>query len=302
MADITTEFEAGGHKLAIAKPTAQQNEDASMEYNRVFSKALNNGALLREKLEVHMRQQNLWDDVKEKEYSDIIARLNNAEMRLNKGGIKLSKARQIAIEMRNTRGELQQLIAEKNSMDVNTAQGQAEQARFNQLLVSCLVYSDSEKPFYQSVDDYLEKQSAGNDKVGFVGAEKFGNVYFGLDSDYEKGLPENQFLKKWQFIDQKLHLVNKEGHPIDEEGRLVDDAGRFIDDKGSFVDRDGNPLTEDGEYDFKSEPFLDDDGKELDDPDEVAKSDSEEDKPKKRGRPSKKKTEVETEEEEPQPA
>ena len=70
MAEKRTEFEAGGHKLAIIKPTAQQNEDATMEYNRVFSKALNSGALLREKLEFHMRQQSLWDDTKEKEYND----------------------------------------------------------------------------------------------------------------------------------------------------------------------------------------------------------------------------------------
>ena len=301
MAEQRTEFEAAGHKLAIVKPTTEQSENATMEYNRVFSKALNSGALLREKLESYMEQQGLWDEEKQKKYNNIIAKLNKAEMQLNKGGIKLTEARQIAIDMRNDRLELQQLIAEKNSMDVNTAQGQAEQSRFNYLLVSCLVYSNNEKQqFYENVSDYLQKQSAGiGDGVGFIAAEKFGNVYFGLDSDYEQGLPENLFLKKWQFIDNDLHLVNKEGHPVDQEGRLVDESGRYVDNEGNYVDNDGNPLTEEGEYDFESEPFLDDDGNVLSDPDEVKEIASDEvEKPKKRGRPSKKKTE--TKKEQPQ--
>ena len=292
MAEQATTFKAGGHSLAIIKPTAQQNEDATMEYNRVFSKALNNGALLREKLQDHMERQGLWDKEKEKQYNDIIAKLNKAEIQLNKGGIKLAEAREIAIEMRKTRLELQQLIAEKNAMDVNTAQGQAEQARFNKLLVSCLVYSNDEKPFYDDVSDYLQKQSIGSDGVGYIAAEKFGNVYFGLDSDYENGLPENMFLKKWQFIDTDLQLINKEGHAIDQDGRLIDALGRFIDAEGNYVDRDGNPLNEEGSYDFKSQPFLDDEGNPLSDPDEV-------EKPKKRGRPKKK---AEAKEEEPQTA
>ena len=303
MSETSNTFTAGEHDLTIIKPDATQSEEATMEYNRVFSKALNNGALLREKLQDHMRQQNLWDDEKEKKYNNIIAKLNKAEIKLKKGGIKLVKARQIALEMRETRAELQQLIAEKNAMDVNTAQGQAEQARFNKLLVTCLVYSNDEKtPFYEDVSDYLKKQSGGNDGVGFIAAEKFGNIYFGLDTDYEKGLPENVFLKKWQFIDKDLHLVNKEGHAVDQDGRLIDETGRYIDGEGNYVDKYGNPLDAEGDYAFEGQPFLDDEGNELPDPEkenEVEESASDEaETPKKRGRPSKKK--VETEAEQPQ--
>lgn len=296
MSKIAEEFTVGKEQLCILNPTAAQNENATMEYNRVFSKALQSGALLREKLESHMRQQELWDDVKEKEYSDKINQLNNIEIKLNKGGIKLSDARELAIEMREVRGELQTLIAGKNAMDVNTAQGQAEQARFNYLLVSCLVYKDGEV-YYTNVNDYLEKQTTGHDPVGYEAAEKFGNMYFGLDSEYEQGLPENIFLKKWQFIDKELRLINKEGHTVDDEGRLVDKFGRYINKEGDFVDRDGNPLNEEGEYDFDSQPFLDDDGKPLDDPDaEVAEAEAEdEEKPKKKaGRPKKEKADEES--------
>jgi hypothetical protein len=253
-------LEIGTKNLAVMRPTAEQNEDATMEYNRVFSKCLIAGCLLREKLEDFMRTQSLWDDEKEKEYGGLITKLNEAEMQINKGGIKLAEARNIAIGMRETRLALQRLIAKKNALDVNTAQGQAEQARFNYLLVKSLVYNDTNDQYYSSVTDYLEKQASGTDDVGYQAAEKFGNMYFGLDSEFESGLPENVFLKTWQFVNESLRLIDKQGRTIDKDGRLVDNNGRLIDDKGHFVDKHGNPLTITGEYDFKPQPFLDDEG------------------------------------------
>jgi hypothetical protein len=269
----------------IKQPSAKDSENATMEYNRVFSKALNSGALLREKLEQHMRNQDLWNDAKQKEYDDLIGDLNQSEMKLKKGAIKLSEARNIALDMRRTRVQLQELVAERNRADVNTAQGQAENARFNYLLTCCLVYKDSDKVVYPTVEEYLEKQADGTDAVGLIAAEKFGNLYFGLANDYEKGLPENQFLKKWQFVDDELRLVNKQGQWVDTDGKLIDEFGRYVNEDGKFIDADGNPLTEAGDYDFDTEPFLDDDGNPLEEPGEK----------KKKGRPKKKVVEATTE-------
>lgn len=294
-------------KHAVVRPSAKQTEDATMEYNRVFSRCLQNGALLRERLDQFMRQQNLWDDEREERYAELLTQINNREKKLKKGGIKLSDARQQALEMKGLRTALQSLIAQRNSLDVNTAQGQAENARFNYLLVSCLVYNDSGEAVYEDVEDYSKKQSDG-DAVGVQGAEVFANMYFGLEKDYEKKLPENEFLKEYKFVNDDLQLIDTDGERIDITGRKVNDNGRYVDDKGNLIDFDGNPMTEEGEYAFEAQPFLNDEGEPVDSEGKILKSenktseeksseDTEETPKKKRGRPAKKKVEEDKKEE-----
>ncbi len=284
-----TVFEAGDKEYAVTRPTQKQNETASMEYNRVFSLALKNGALLRESLEKYMRDQGLWDDEKEKSYSNILFEIGERERTLAKGGIKLSQAKQAALEMKTLRATLQALISEKNALDVNTAQGQAENARFNQLLVLCLVYNDTGEQVFDSIDAYNADATEGSPAA--IGAEKFANMYFGLDNDYEKNLPENKFLTKFKFTDEDGRFINQEGKFVDLNGKLVDENGRYIDADGKYVDIYGNPLDAEGEYTFEAKPFLDDDGNPIDEGGASASEEKEEvaeDKPKKRrGRPKK---------------
>jgi len=295
MADNKRTFEVEGKKYAVVRPNSKQNEDATMEYNRVFSRSLQNGALLRERLDQFMRQQNLWDDEREKQYSDLLSQINERDKKLSEGGIKLSEARNMALEMRGIRAALTALISQRNSLDVNTAQGQAENARFNCLLAACLVYNDTGKPVYESVEDYSQKTADG-DLVGVAGAEHFANMYFGLEKDYEKNLPENKFLKEYEFVNDDLQLVNKEGKTVDLEGRLVDEDGRYIDEDGNFIDVEGNKLSKEGDYVLEKKPFLDDDGNAIVKEEEKSEDSEEEATPKKkRGRPSKKEEKVEEE-------
>jgi hypothetical protein len=288
MADNKRTFEVDGKEYAVVRPNTRQNEDATMEYNRVFSRSLQNGALLRERLDQFMRQQNLWDDERERQYEELLTQINDREKKLSSGGIRLSDARQIALEMRSVRAALTALISQRNSLDVNTAQGQAENARFNCLLATCLVYNDSGEAVYEDVEDYSQKTSDG-DAVGVAGAEHFANMYFGLEKDYEKKLPENKFLQNYNFVNDELQLINKEGQTVDLTGKLVNEDGRYIDDEGNFIDFEGNALTEDGKYKTEPKPFLDDEGNPIVDEDS---SEEEEEKAE----------ETETEKSEPKPA
>jgi hypothetical protein len=83
-------------------------------------------------------------------------------------------------------------------------------------------------------------------------------MLYGLDQDWEAKLPENKFLKEYEFVDDKLRLVNKEGHYITTDGKRVDENFRYIDEEGNFVDEDGNRIDEDGLPVVESKPFLDD--------------------------------------------
>ena len=151
-------------------------------------------------------------------------------------------------------------------MDANTAEGQADNTRFNYLMACCLVDPDTGKPIFADEDGNpsLEayEESADNDYIADA-AGKLAEMMYGLDDDYEANLPENKFLKKFSFINEDLKLVNKEGQLVDTEGRLVNENGRFINGDGDFIDIEGSPVSEEGEYIVDEQPFLDDEGNDV---------------------------------------
>jgi hypothetical protein len=256
----TFEIEVDNKKttLAVRSPSLQDQREATKIYNTAFSDALKAKAVVRAKLDDLMVEQGLWDAKKQKQFTDIQSTILEGERKLAKGGIGLSEAKKIAFEMKKQREELRELISVKTSLDTHTAEGQADNARFNYLVSVCTVYNDSKKPYFNNYDDYLSRAS---EPAAILAAQNMANMLYGLDNDYENKLPENKFLTDYKFVDEKLRLIDKQGRLVDSEGRLIDESGRFINEKGEFVDKDGNPVSEDGEYIVEFKPFLDDDGK-----------------------------------------
>lgn len=245
-------------ELAVRSPSLQDQREATKIYNSAFSDALKAKAVVRAKLDDLLRDQGLWDTKKDKDFAELQSAILEGEKKLAKGGIGLSEAKKIALEMKQKREELRDLISIKTNLDTHTAEGQADNARFNYLVSVCTVYNDTKKPYFSNYDDYLNKAS---DPVSILAAQNLANMLYGLDNDYESKLPENKFLADYKFVDDKLRLIDKQGRLIDSEGRLIDDKGRFINEKGEFVDKDGNLVNKDGEYIVEFKPFLDDEGK-----------------------------------------
>jgi hypothetical protein len=119
------------------------------------------------------------------------------------------------------------------------------------------VYKDSENKYFASLEDYMGRI---DDPVALAGAQKLANMIYGLDNNFEKNLPENKFLRKYKFVNDKLRFIDKQGRTVDSEGRLVDETGRYINDAGEFIDKEGNRVDAEGEYVVDAQPFLDDEG------------------------------------------
>lgn len=245
-------------ELCVLRPNVKQRQEGQKVYNKAFRDAVESGAILRAKVNSVMREQNLWDDAKEAEYKKLVEKINSSERRIKSGGIKLSEAKEIALQMRRDRSELRSLTSERSSLDSNTAEGQADNAQFNYWVSACVVYSDTGKAYFASYEDYLNRD---NDPVTGQAASNLALMLYNLDPDYEKKLPENEFLKKYKFVDENLHLVNKDGKLVDSQGRLVNKDGRYINENGDLIDIDGNRVDENGDYIVEFSPFLDDDGK-----------------------------------------
>ena len=117
-------------KVLIKNPTAKQYRDSQVEYNKAFRVALDSGALLRQKINDHMVDQGIWGEEKEKKYQKFLTDINEKEDLLKGGGVKLSDAKAAALKLRELRDGFKDLIAERNSLDTNSAEGQADNARF----------------------------------------------------------------------------------------------------------------------------------------------------------------------------
>lgn len=256
-------------EFLIRSPSLADQREAQKIYNQAFSDAVKSGCIVRARLDDLLKEQGLWDDNKQNQFNNIQQELLNSEKILAKGGISLKTAKDTAVKMKTLRDDLRDLISVRTNLDNHTAEGQADNARFNYLISCCLVYlSNKDKKYFKDYSEYLSRAS---EPIAVKAAQVLANMLYGLDNDYEKKLPENKFLIKYKFVDDKLRLVNDKGQLVDSEGRLVDEFGRFINEEGKYVDKNGNLVDEYGDYLLEFKPFTDDDGNPILEKDESPK-------------------------------
>lgn len=251
------ELDGETKEFLVKSPSLQDQREAQKVYNQAFTDAVKSKSVVRAKLEDLLKDQGLWDDDKQRRFETLQRELLDGEKKLAKGGFSLNDAKGLALRMKTVRDEIRSLVSVRTSLDNHSAEGQADNARFNYLVSACLVYNDTKQPYFASMEEYLNRSS---EEVAILGAQHLANMIYNLDNDYEHNLPENKFLKKYKFVDSNLRLIDKQGRFIDADGRLVDENGRYIDEKGNFIDKFGNLVDEEGEYIVESKPFLDDDG------------------------------------------
>jgi len=273
-------FEHNGIKYAVTRPTVKQQQEANKLRSKTFNEALRNGDLLRDQLDSELRKRGDWNDDREAGYQSLRKEVLDYELALKKGGIKLSRAKELALEMADKREEMVGMLSSRTELDNNTCEGQADSARFNCLFAVCLVYEETgEKYFPGGLEEYT---AAANDDVAVKGATEFYYLISGTEN-LDDTLPENTFLKKFNFTDEQNRLIDTDGRLITRDGKHIDKEGRYIrwNDDGSsvFVDSEGKELNDEGEYDVETSPFLDDDGKPI-----VLESDKAPDKPKRKSR------------------
>jgi hypothetical protein len=259
MSDLFFKCEIGGEEkeFEIKPITSGQQREAQKIYNQAFSDAVKSGSIVRARLDDLLKEQGLWDDNKQQKFSTLQKQILDNERILSKGGISLKDARSTAIRTKKLREDLRDLISVKTNLDTNTAEGQADNARFNYLVSACVVYKDTQQPYFKDYEDYINKAT---DIVAIYGAQKLAFAMYGLDTNFEKKLPENKFLLKYKLVNDDLHYVDSKGRLVNEDGRLVDENNRFINEEGKFVDIDGNLVDESGDYIVEFAPFTDDDG------------------------------------------
>lgn len=275
-------------KVIVRSPTVDDYKDSQLEYNKAFREALDSGALLRQRLTDYMREQGIWNDEKQKKSDEYVDIIRGMEEKLRLGGIRLSEARDIALRLRNVRAEFQIFLAEKNALDSASAEGQADNARFNKLVRLCVLDENTKLPFFKRDSKKAEEEaySANASEPWLIEASsELANMLYGLDPNYNQNLEENKFLREFNFVNEDYQFIDSEGHPTDAEGRLVNEEGRYVAYRSNeakqardesqmyFVNRGGEELTcvtnSDGEEEWvplklkERKPFLDESDKPI---------------------------------------
>lgn len=245
--------------VKIVRPNKKILNQARLVYNKTFNEAVIQGSCFAEKMNVHLKEQGLWDDKKDAKYKETVNKINSLVNTLEEGGISLKKGKEIALEIRKARDELQDMIMSTQKFKDNCAEGVATDAQFDYLVSACS-YRDNNL-IWPTVDDYYaDSEKEWAEQV----AAELANIIYGLDPNFEQNLPENKFLVKYKLVDKDLNFVNKDGHRTDRDGRLIDEKGRYIkyDEEGNviFININGKEVDEDGNLKVKTMPFLDDDG------------------------------------------
>ena len=231
----------------IRPANAHASVEAQKVYNKTFKRAIEEGAILKKSLEDHMRRQGLWDDSKQEEYESLLKKSADIEYKIKTGQYKkASEVRDKSIELKRLRGELSSLLMVRNSMDSNTADGQADNERFFYLITACVYDYETQKPVYTSLDDYHEKADT---ELAVKCASEFANFAYGLEENFEDKLIENKLLKKLGLLNNKGQLTNKHGQRVDLEGNLLNEEGARIDKDGNRIDINNNPVIDDSVID-----------------------------------------------------
>lgn len=259
-------------KVILKSPDTADHKNAQKLYNQAFRMALESGGLLRQKLDDYAEEQGIWNEQKQKQNDEYVERINAMEELLQKGGIRLAEAKKIAMDLKNLRVEFRSFLAERNSLDQISVEGQADNAKFAELVRICMLDPATKKPFFMTQEDY---DTSADEPWVLEASSELASIIYGLDPDYDNNLTENKFLKEFDFVNEDLAPINKDGHLVDLDGRLINEDGRYVayreDGDQYFVNREGAEVVQtsgdDGEWVRKDlaerMPFLDENDKPI---------------------------------------
>lgn len=251
-------------ELAVIRPGHKIAQECDMAYNLKISELIrsdtSNGQrlLLRSEVEDHLIKNGVWTHKDALTMEKLGLRIRALELMIKKGGIKLSEARKLAIEMGDLRNQILELYSKRQQLDSATVESFAENYKFGIMMTKCVVYADTGKPFFVNYDDYMEK---GDQVAAMDTAKVLAGIVYGLEKNTKMSLFENKWLKEHHFIDDSGRYIDKDNSFVDQIGKKVDENGRYINEDGNYVDVNNVRLTPDGDFLIENvRPFLDDDG------------------------------------------
>ena len=233
-------------ELAVLRASPKLQVEAQLVFGKAWRKAEESGNILRRDIDEIAKKRGLWSDEVKEQVDEIENKIINLEKRLRGGANSfesLDLAKEAAFEIRKLRNERANLIRPRLDLDAVSCENFADLSRTNFLVASTVVYNESGKLYYKSMDDFIEQS---NNKVALDSAV----AYYELNSEGQREENyEDTFLKKYKFVDDEGRQINSDGHLVTDDGKLINDKGQYVNENeelvninGDRVDEKGNPL------------------------------------------------------------
>jgi soluble cytochrome b562 len=147
--------------------------------------------------------------------------VRNLEAKIKAGG-DINEGKEAAVRLKTLRMSLLILLSRKFEYDKYTIEHNVENAKFDFLLTKCILDEDK-KPVFKDVADYKDNEELREDLQPMIKA--LADLTSAFDSQFEQKLPENQFLKKYDFCDENFNLKGEEVSDMPESEESV---GEFV--------------------------------------------------------------------------
>lgn len=218
--------------VEVRKPTPKIEAEANMAASKVFAKLVKEKGedgkaafILRSQLNTYLANIGIYSEEDIDDINTFSERIKELEEFLSKGGKKKSEGKKAAIELRQFRYGIYVLLARQSEFDKNTVEHYADNARMDYLITKCICYEGG-IPVFKNVAEYesdKDMQELMEEPIKILAG-----IVSQYDPDFEKKLPENEFLKKYNYCDDKYRLIDADGNLIDGNGDRVDEDGNKL--------------------------------------------------------------------------
>ena len=255
-------------KLAIRQAQYQDYEEADHIYATKIAALVKESSprkklLLRSDVDKFLKANGVWTQEDEDNVAKFRTEIEANLAKLNKGGMKRSEGKQLAMEITDKRREIIRIMTKRQIFDDVTIESMAENEKVDYLIYICTVYADSGDNYWDSFEDMKnDKLSEAYRKASIIVAE----TVYNIDPNFERNLPENKWLHKYGYIDDELNYVdpktgervNRDGKPVkqleEELKELIEKSNSDIKEEAPFIDDDtGEPIVFENKAEIKED-------------------------------------------------
>jgi ribosomal protein L17 len=236
--------------LSVKIPDYEQLEEADKVYaSKVASLVRESGKrklLLRQEVDTFIRETKIWTTEDEDKVAELNIEIDGLLNKLRKGGLKVSEGREICIKIGDKRKEMVSITQKRQIFDDTTIESLSESERTDYLIYSSTVSAESGNTYWESLEDMKnDKISEAYRKASTIMVE----MMYGINNEFEKRLPENRWLKKYNFVDDELNYTDrKTGARVDKTGKPIIDSTELV---KKYIDNLQGEIKEE-------QPFVDD--------------------------------------------